>query len=99
MPKTISLLVTAVGLAILAVPASAAGPACDGNACGAVSVSFDGSQWTATNHSNRRVKVAFDALWAGTTFTLNLAPGQSDVPGLTGHPLVTFRNPYHANYT
>ena len=73
------LLLAAVAFALLW-PASAW--SCAGPAAGDVSVSFDGQKYTVTNTGRQWVQVDFAAY--GVTYSLQLGPGQSDIPRSPG---------------
>jgi len=51
---------------------------CGGSAANYVAIAYDGQKYTVTNIGRRPVQVTFTA-W-GTTFDLQLAPGQSGTP-------------------
>jgi hypothetical protein len=56
--------------------------ACDGIAGRDVAIAFDGRQYTVSNTGREWVQIVFTAF--GTTYNLQLAPGQSDTPRSPG---------------
>jgi hypothetical protein len=56
--------------------------ACDGTAGRDVAVTFDGQKFTVTDTGREWLQVAFTAF--GTTYNLQLGPGQSDTPRSPG---------------
>lgn len=60
----------------------AVGSACDGTAGRDIAVTMDSQKITVTNMGRESVQVAFNAF--GTTYNLELAPGQSDSPRTSG---------------
>src|SRR5690348_14395224 len=75
-----NLLLTAA--AILALGWAGEASACDGAASRDVVITFDGQRLTVTNTGREWVQVDFAAF--GTTYNLQLAPGQSDTPRMQG---------------
>jgi hypothetical protein len=77
---TRNLLLTAA--TVLALAWARAASACDGAASHDVVITFDGQRFTVTNVGREWVQVDFAAF--GTTYNLQLAPGQSDTPSTGG---------------
>ena len=78
-----------VAAALLA-PAGAS--ACDGTAGRDIAITFDGHQYTVTDTGRDWVQVAFSAF--GSTYNLQLAPGQSDTPrspGMFSQPMAGYQ--------
>ena len=79
--------------AILAVAWCADAAACDGTAARDVAVTFDGAKFTVTNTGRGWVQVDFAAF--GTTYSLQLGPGQSDTPrspGMFTQPMAGYQS-------
>lgn len=70
---------------------------CAGNACGVVSVSWNGSCYTAKNNDgSKRVYVEFNT--GPAKFGKDLGPGESFVPGIPPNCIKSYHTPYSANY-
>ncbi len=69
-------------LALSATPFAQAAWACDGPNGGSVAIANDGSKYTVTNVGRVPLQVTFSAY--GTTYSLQLAPGQSGTPITSG---------------
>ena len=83
---------TALTIAAAAL-APALAHACDGSAARDVAVAFDGQKFTVTNTGRAWLAVAFQAF--GTTYNLELGPGQSDTPrspGLFTRPMAGYQS-------
>jgi hypothetical protein len=79
--------------AILALAWPACARACDGWAGRDIAVTFDGQKYTVTNLGRAQVLVDFTAF--GTTYNLQLAPGQSDsprTPGMFSQPMYGYQS-------
>jgi hypothetical protein len=66
--------------------------ACDGWAGHDVATTFDGQKFTVTNVGREWLQVTFTAF--GTTYNLQLAPGQSDsprTPGMFTQPMMGYQ--------
>jgi hypothetical protein len=86
-----SVLARAAVILALAWPACAT--ACDGTAGRDVAITFDGQKYTVTDTGRQSVQVAFTAF--GTTYNLQLAPGQSDTPrspGMFSQPMAGYQS-------
>lgn len=72
---------------------------CDGNACGDVPVTWDGSCYHATNKGSKSVKVEFNPTGVTSSVSKVLGPGEDWKPQVYGGACVnSFKDPYHANY-
>lgn len=78
---------------MLALSWCAGASACGGTAAHDVAVSFDGQKYTVTNTGREWVQVDFGAF--GSTYNLQLAPGQSEIPSSPGvftHPMLGYES-------
>ena len=83
--------IAAIIAATVFYPAFAA--ACDGFAGRDIAVTFDGQKYTVTDTGREWVQVVFSAF--GTTYNLQLAPGQSDsprTPGMFSQPMYGYQS-------
>jgi hypothetical protein len=87
---------TRIGIVFLALAAllcPALAWACDGTAGRDIAVTTDGQKVTVTNAGRDWVQVVFAAF--GTTYNLQLAPGQSDsprTPGMFSQPMIGYQS-------
>lgn len=93
-----SVLVAATGVLVGTGCAHVAlGEDCTGTACSVVSVSWDGSCYTAKNNDGgKRVYVEFDT--GPAQFGKELGPGEAFIPGLPSNCIKSYQTPYSANY-